>query len=117
MNEADRDERLLVTAARRGDQDAQETLVRHLLPLVYNVVGRALTRRPDVDQVAHEAMLRVMRDLPAPGLATRTQPGTFPACGRCGESPAGDHVGVRAHPPSVARRCHQDCDRASRCVR
>ncbi|GAA4812580.1 DUF1566 domain-containing protein [Streptomyces ziwulingensis] len=69
MNEADRDEWRLVAAARRGDRDAQETLVRRLLPLVYNVVGRALTRRPDVDRVAHEAMLRAMRDLPAPGLA------------------------------------------------
>src|SRR4051794_27153000 len=37
-----RDERDLVVAAQRGDRRAREELARTYLPLVYNVVGRAL---------------------------------------------------------------------------
>ncbi|MEV7144738.1 DUF1566 domain-containing protein [Streptomyces tauricus] len=67
MNEADKPE--LVAAARGGDQEAQEFLVRHLLTLAYNVVGRAVSRRPDIDHIAREAVLRVIRGLPGASTA------------------------------------------------
>ncbi|MBT3165657.1 sigma-70 family RNA polymerase sigma factor [Streptomyces sp. Vc74B-19] len=52
-----------VEAARRGDQRAQDELVAACLPLVYNVVGRALNGHPDVDDVVQETMLRVLGSL------------------------------------------------------
>ncbi|MFI8206138.1 sigma-70 family RNA polymerase sigma factor [Streptomyces sp. NPDC085937] len=52
-----------VEAARRGDQRAQDELVAVCLPLVYNVVGRALNGHPDVDDVVQETMLRVLGSL------------------------------------------------------
>src|SRR6266536_6111001 len=54
----------LVTAARAGDPHALEDLVAACLPLVYNILGRALHGQPDVDDVAQEALLRVVRNLP-----------------------------------------------------
>jgi RNA polymerase sigma factor (sigma-70 family) len=54
----------LVEAARAGDQYALERLVEVYLPLVYNIVGRALGGGPDVDDVVQESMLRVVRGLP-----------------------------------------------------
>jgi RNA polymerase sigma factor (sigma-70 family) len=54
----------LVTAARAGDPHALEDLVAACLPLVYNIVGRALHGQPDVDDVAQETLLRVVRHLP-----------------------------------------------------
>ena len=39
------------------------TLVSRFLPLVYNIVGRAMNNRADVDDVVQETMLRVVRDL------------------------------------------------------
>ncbi|GIM95461.1 sigma-70 family RNA polymerase sigma factor [Paractinoplanes toevensis] len=56
-------ERDVVAAAQRGDRRARERLVRGCLPLVYNVVGRALGTHPDVEDVVQETMLRVVRDL------------------------------------------------------
>jgi RNA polymerase sigma factor (sigma-70 family) len=53
----------LVDAARRGDQAALDQLVTVYLPLVYNVVGRALARSADVDDVVQDTMLRVVRGL------------------------------------------------------
>ena len=53
----------LVTAARSGDQDSLDELVAQYLPLVYNIVGRALARHADVDDVVQETMLRVVRGL------------------------------------------------------
>ncbi|MBS2965789.1 sigma-70 family RNA polymerase sigma factor [Actinocrinis puniceicyclus] len=53
----------LVTAARNGDQDCLDELVARYLPLVYNIVGRALARHGDVDDVVQETMLRVVRGL------------------------------------------------------
>ena len=53
----------LVTAARSGDQEALDELVAQYLPLVYNIVGRALARHADVDDVVQETMLRVVRGL------------------------------------------------------
>ncbi|WP_433388929.1 sigma-70 family RNA polymerase sigma factor [Micromonospora sp. KLBMP9576] len=53
----------VVDAARRGDQAATDELVSHYLPLVYNIVGRALNRSADVDDVVQETMLSVVRGL------------------------------------------------------
>ncbi|MFE3638847.1 sigma-70 family RNA polymerase sigma factor [Streptomyces cellostaticus] len=50
----------LVTAARAGDAQAQEALVSAYLPLVYNIVGRALNGSVDVDDVVQETMLRAL---------------------------------------------------------
>lgn len=59
----DTDTAELVTAAQAGDTDALETLVRRYLPLLYNIIGRAMDNRADVDDVVQETMLRVVRDL------------------------------------------------------
>ncbi|MEU1189103.1 sigma-70 family RNA polymerase sigma factor [Streptomyces sp. NPDC005859] len=53
----------LVTAARAGDQAAQDALVGTYLPLVYNIVGRALNGSVDVDDVVQDTMLRVLDSL------------------------------------------------------
>ena len=58
-----RDESALVTAAQRGDRRAMETLVAEYMPLVYNIVGLALDRHEDVDDVVQEALLRVVDHL------------------------------------------------------
>ncbi|MGX1488595.1 sigma-70 family RNA polymerase sigma factor [Streptomyces tendae] len=50
----------LVTAACDGDPQAQDALVGAYLPLVYNVVGRALNGSVDVDDVVQETMLRAL---------------------------------------------------------
>jgi RNA polymerase sigma factor (sigma-70 family) len=55
----------LVTAAQTGDPHAVDRLLSACLPLVYNIVGRALGDRADVDDVVQETMLRVLRDLPS----------------------------------------------------
>lgn len=54
------DEAALVTAARSGDPQAQDALVSAYLPLVYNIVGRALNGSVDVDDVVQETMLRAL---------------------------------------------------------
>lgn len=54
----------LVAAARDGAQEALDELVRRHLPLVYNIVGRALPERADVDDVVQETMLLAVRNLP-----------------------------------------------------
>ncbi|WP_141726535.1 RNA polymerase sigma factor, partial [Actinacidiphila rubida] len=53
----------LVTAARAGDPEALDALVAECLPLVYNIVGRALDGHDDVDDVVQETLLRVVRGL------------------------------------------------------
>ncbi|MFJ2633598.1 sigma-70 family RNA polymerase sigma factor [Streptomyces sp. NPDC093221] len=53
----------LVSAARAGDQAALDRLVAECLPLVYNIVGRALDGHDDVDDVVQETLLRVVRGL------------------------------------------------------
>ncbi|MEW2625226.1 sigma-70 family RNA polymerase sigma factor [Streptomyces sp. NPDC048106] len=53
----------LVTAAREGDAAAQDALVSAYLPLVYNIVGRALNGSVDVDDVVQETMLRALDGL------------------------------------------------------
>lgn len=55
----------LVTAAQAGDDRAREELIAAYLPLLYNIVGRALSGHADVDDVVQETLLRVVRDLPA----------------------------------------------------
>ncbi|MGW2650169.1 sigma-70 family RNA polymerase sigma factor [Streptomyces sp. NPDC001393] len=54
---------ILVTAAREGDTQAQDALVHTYLPLVYNIVGRALNGSVDVDDVVQETMLRALDGL------------------------------------------------------
>jgi RNA polymerase sigma factor (sigma-70 family) len=53
----------LVAAARGGDPEAQDALVSACLPLVYNIVGRALNGSVDVDDVVQETMLRTLDGL------------------------------------------------------
>ncbi|MFD6229124.1 sigma-70 family RNA polymerase sigma factor [Streptomyces sp. NPDC060232] len=53
----------LVAAARAGDPRAQDELVGAHLPLVYNIVGRALGGSCDVDDVVQDTMLRALDGL------------------------------------------------------
>ncbi|MFI9247439.1 sigma-70 family RNA polymerase sigma factor [Streptomyces sp. NPDC053086] len=53
----------LVNAARAGDPAAQDALVSAYLPLVYNIVGRALNGSVDVDDVVQDTMLRALGSL------------------------------------------------------
>ncbi|GGP32405.1 sigma-70 family RNA polymerase sigma factor [Streptomyces melanogenes] len=53
----------LVGAARTGDARAQERLVSDYLPLVYNVVGRAMDGHADVDDVVQETMFHALEGL------------------------------------------------------
>ncbi|MFE2283636.1 sigma-70 family RNA polymerase sigma factor [Streptomyces sp. NPDC059443] len=53
----------LVAAARAGDPRAQDDLVSAYLPLVYNIVGRALNGSVDVDDVVQDTMLRALDGL------------------------------------------------------
>lgn len=53
----------LVAAARAGDPRAQDELVSTHLPLVYNIVGRALSGSCDVDDVVQDTMLRALDGL------------------------------------------------------
>jgi RNA polymerase sigma factor (sigma-70 family) len=59
-----RDTSSLVRAAQGGDERALEELVAGHLPLVYNVIGRALNRHADVDDLVQETMIQVVRGLP-----------------------------------------------------
>ncbi len=58
--ERTRESAALVIAARSGDPEAQDALVSAYLPLVYNVVGRALNGSVDVDDVVQDTMLRAL---------------------------------------------------------
>ncbi|MFJ7069832.1 sigma-70 family RNA polymerase sigma factor [Streptomyces sp. NPDC101115] len=64
MGLIDADHAGLVVAAQAGDARAREELIAAYLPLVYNIVGRALSGHADVDDVVQETLLRVVRDLP-----------------------------------------------------
>lgn len=66
------DESALVVAARNGGQQARDELVAGYLPLVYNIVGRALNGHADVDDVVQEAMIRALD-----GLAGLREPARF----------------------------------------
>ncbi|NXY93875.1 sigma-70 family RNA polymerase sigma factor [Streptomyces sp. BR123] len=61
----DADHARLVVAAQAGDDRAREELIAAYLPLIYNIVRRALSGHADVDDVVQETLLRVVRDLPA----------------------------------------------------
>nr|WSY50814.1 sigma-70 family RNA polymerase sigma factor [Streptomyces sp. NBC_00886] len=54
----------VVTAACAGDRPALDRLLTECLPLVYNIVGRALNGHADVDDVVQETLLRMVRGLP-----------------------------------------------------
>jgi RNA polymerase sigma factor (sigma-70 family) len=62
----------MIEAARSGDRRAQDELVAAYLPLVYNVVGRALNGHADVDDVVQETMIRALG-----GLAALRDPNSF----------------------------------------
>lgn len=53
-----------VEAAQHGDSRARDELIAAYLPLLYNIVGRALKGHADVDDVVQETLLCVVRDLP-----------------------------------------------------
>ncbi|KOG10936.1 sigma-70 family RNA polymerase sigma factor [Streptomyces viridochromogenes] len=55
--------RSTIAAAQAGDRQALDELVEGWLPLVYNVVGRALNGHADVDDVVQETMLRAVDNL------------------------------------------------------
>ncbi|MCK8435968.1 sigma-70 family RNA polymerase sigma factor [Streptomyces sp. D2-8] len=57
------DWRAVITAAQAGDRRALDELVAGWLPLVYNIVGRALNGHADVDDVVQETMLRAVGHL------------------------------------------------------
>ncbi|MDN3025190.1 sigma-70 family RNA polymerase sigma factor [Streptomyces sp. S.PB5] len=52
-----------IAAAQAGDRRALDELVAGWLPLVYNIVGRALNGHADVDDVVQETMLRAVGNL------------------------------------------------------
>ena len=52
-----------VIAAQGGDERAIDSLLAAYLPLIYNIVGRALNGHADVDDVVQETMLRVLRGM------------------------------------------------------
>ncbi|MFJ1703746.1 sigma-70 family RNA polymerase sigma factor [Kitasatospora sp. NPDC088346] len=54
----------LVVRARGGDRQATAELIAAHLPLVYNIVGRALSGHADTDDVVQETMLRAVDGLP-----------------------------------------------------
>jgi RNA polymerase sigma factor (sigma-70 family) len=53
----------VVRAAQAGDQRALDALVADYLPLIYNIVGRALDALADTDDVVQEIMLQMIRDV------------------------------------------------------
>jgi len=53
----------LVIAAQRGDRAALDELLAQYLPLLYNIVGRALNGHADCDDVVQETMLRAVRSI------------------------------------------------------
>ncbi|WP_406333181.1 RNA polymerase sigma factor [Streptomyces sp. NBC_00203] len=58
-----REWRSTIAAAQAGDRRALDELVAGWLPLVYNIVGRALNGHADVDDVVQETMLRAVDNL------------------------------------------------------
>ncbi|MGW5662069.1 sigma-70 family RNA polymerase sigma factor [Streptomyces sp. NPDC003758] len=57
--------RSTIAAAQAGDRHALDQLVAGWLPLVYNIVGRALNGHADVDDVVQETMLRAVGNIGA----------------------------------------------------
>ncbi|MDJ0464020.1 sigma-70 family RNA polymerase sigma factor [Streptomyces sp. H27-C3] len=65
-------ETAVIEAAQGGDQRAQDELVAAYLPLVYNIVGRALSGHADVDDVVQETLIRALS-----GFGSLRDPGSF----------------------------------------
>ncbi|MFC7975771.1 sigma-70 family RNA polymerase sigma factor [Streptomyces cinereoruber] len=63
MHSDERRTTALVEAARAGDVHARDELVRAYLPLVHNVVGRALDGHADTDDIVQETMVRALDGL------------------------------------------------------
>ncbi|MEV4346877.1 sigma-70 family RNA polymerase sigma factor [Actinoplanes sp. NPDC049596] len=55
----------LVRQAQAGSTAARDELIAEHLPLIYNIVGRALDGHPDVDDLVQETMLAAIRGLPS----------------------------------------------------
>ncbi|MCW6005865.1 sigma-70 family RNA polymerase sigma factor [Micromonospora sp. CPCC 205371] len=55
---------VLVRAAQAGSRDALNELVAAHLPVIYNVISRALNGHTDVDDVVQETMVRIIGGLP-----------------------------------------------------
>ncbi|MER8184535.1 sigma-70 family RNA polymerase sigma factor [Kitasatospora sp. NPDC094015] len=72
MNRAVDSDHALVERARGGDRQATAELLTGHLPLVYNIVGRALSGHADTDDVVQETMLRAVD-----GLSGLRDPGGF----------------------------------------
>jgi RNA polymerase sigma factor (sigma-70 family) len=53
-----------VIAAQRGDRKALDAVVAGYLPLLYNIVGRAMNGHADTDDVVQETLIRAIRGLP-----------------------------------------------------
>ena len=53
----------LAAAARAGDREALDVLLRRHLPLIYNVVRQALGAHSDVDDVVQDIVLRALRQV------------------------------------------------------
>jgi RNA polymerase sigma factor (sigma-70 family) len=53
----------VVIAAQRGDRRALDTLLSQYLPLLYNIVGRAMNGHADADDIVQETMLRAVRSI------------------------------------------------------
>ncbi|XVV13861.1 sigma-70 family RNA polymerase sigma factor [Actinoplanes sp. CA-131856] len=54
-----------VQEAQAGSLAARDALIAEHLPLIYNIVGRALDGHPDVDDLVQDTMLRAIRGLPS----------------------------------------------------
>src|ERR1022692_3672819 len=52
-----------VIAAQQGDEQAMADLLAEYLPLIYNIVGRAMNGHADADDVVQETMLRAVRNI------------------------------------------------------
>ncbi|KQX49854.1 MULTISPECIES: sigma-70 family RNA polymerase sigma factor [unclassified Streptomyces] len=63
MHSDERRTTALVEAARAGDAHARDALVRAYLPLVHNIVGRALDGHADTDDIVQETMVRALDGL------------------------------------------------------
>ncbi|MFF0274092.1 sigma-70 family RNA polymerase sigma factor [Streptomyces sp. NPDC004330] len=63
MHSDERRTTVLVEAARAGDAHARDALVRAYLPLVHNIVGRALDGHADTDDIVQETMVRALDGL------------------------------------------------------
>ncbi|MEU4155867.1 sigma-70 family RNA polymerase sigma factor [Actinoplanes sp. NPDC026670] len=62
----------LVISAQQGDSWAAEALLSRYLPLISNVIGRALGGHPDTDDLVQETMLRALQ-----GIKNLREPDSF----------------------------------------